>query len=274
MAAPPDLAATQALLGDLLRQFVPIGEHGEATRARVREVVAGNERLSPEAQAEIYREQFWLRHRDSLYEDLPALAHLLGDAAFEALARAYLASCPPDSWTLRDLPLKLPAFADAYRDFPPELAAAARDVCRFEVAFVPLFDGPERAPVELAKVQAVPADAWERARIELHPGLTLLRLGHAAHVLRGALRAGEAPARELAPCPAWLGMWRGGDGRVHYVELEPRELELLGALREGLPLGEACARAAGDSGDDLDAALMGWFARWAERGWVVDVVIG
>jgi len=69
---------------------------------------------------------------------------------------------------------------------------------------VPLFDGPERAPVELAKVQAVPADAWERARIALHPELTLLSLAYPAQVLRAAVREGEKPPRELAAWPTDL----------------------------------------------------------------------
>ena len=42
-------------------------------------VIAGNDRLTPEEQAEIYREQFWLRHRDVLRDDYPALRHLLGE---------------------------------------------------------------------------------------------------------------------------------------------------------------------------------------------------
>ena len=63
--------------------------------AEARRHVAGNARLTPEAQVDIYRRQFWLRHVDSLRDDYPGLVHVLGDDAFEAFARAYLATHAP-----------------------------------------------------------------------------------------------------------------------------------------------------------------------------------
>ncbi len=264
MTAPRELAATQTLLGGLLRQFQPLGEH--EARAAIRELVAGNDRLSPEEQAEIYREQFWLRHRDSLYEDFPALAYLIGDDAFEALARAYLAAWPPRSWTLRDLGDKLADFAAGY-DFPAE-GAAARDLIRYELAFVPLFDAAAAAPVELAKVQAIAPDAWERARVVLQPAFVLLDLAHPVHAFRDAVKDGKQPERRIAPARTLLAMWQAADLRVHHRELEPGEMAVLAALREGLPLGAACARAA-----DAAEAIERWFSAWARSGWVVDIQV-
>ena len=270
MAAPPDgLQATQEFLGGLLRQCESLAEAEGGVRAEIRRVVAGNDRLSPEQQADIYREQFWLRHRDSLYEDFPALAKLVGEDVFDALARDYLAAHPPRSWTLRDLGEDLADFADGWRGFG-EHAAAARDLCRYELAFVALFDAAAVAPVALAKVEAVPAEAWEGARIGLHPALTLLELGHPVHAYRLAVKNGEEPAA-LAAAPTCLAMWQGEDLRVHHRELEANELGLLLALRRGMALGPACEEVA--RGGDVSGSVGGWFASWAKSGWVVDITV-
>src|SRR5262245_22989540 len=90
-----DLARVMAELRDACRSPPPIADDPAASSI-ARTHVMGNERLTPEAQADIYRRQFWLRHVDSMLEDYPALAHLLGEDAFDAFARAYLVAHPPD----------------------------------------------------------------------------------------------------------------------------------------------------------------------------------
>ena len=72
------------------------------------EHVSGNARLSPVEQLEIYREQFWLRHTESLLEDFPGLSGILGQEAWEKLAEHYLHELAPDSYTLRNLGARLP----------------------------------------------------------------------------------------------------------------------------------------------------------------------
>jgi hypothetical protein len=270
----PSLRATQELLGGLFRRFEAIdAHHDQAVRAEVMHLVAGSDRLTPLEQAEIYREQFWLRHRDSLYEDFPALAHLLGNDAFEQLVRAYLLAHPPSSWTLRDLGGQLAEFIDGYEALAAD-AAAARELCRFELAFVAIFDAPEVPKVALDKVQALGADAWIRAGISFQPHLTLFSFAFPVHEYRRALRTDPEAPRAIAPRASHVALWRGTDLRVHHTELEAAEIALLRSLRQGLALGEACEAAAATSATDRDpfaTRLQGWFALWAQRGWVTDV---
>ncbi|MBM4358793.1 MAG: putative DNA-binding domain-containing protein [Deltaproteobacteria bacterium] len=270
---PPTLAEAQAFLGRMLQRSAPLaGATSEAERARIAALVTGNARLSPLEQVEIYREQFFLRHRDSLVEDFPALAYLLGRDAFHALVRAYLAAHPPASYTLRDLPLALPAFAAQYDGFSADLAAIARALARFEVAFITTFDSPEVAPVSPAKVAAIREDAWPNARLRLHPGLALFALDHPLHLFRSAVRRDEEPPRSLASGRVDVALWRGDDRRVHQTELEPAEHALLGALAEELTLEEACLRATSQT-EGAEPNVAAWFAGWARRGWVVDVLV-
>jgi hypothetical protein len=276
MAEPRDLRATQELLGNLLRRFDAIDHHPDGSvRDALAAVVSGNDRLTPLEQAEIYREQFWLRHRDSLYEDFPGLLRFLGHEAFDELAKSYLLAHPPSSWTLRDLPLKLAAHVADYDGFDPEQRDAARDLCRYELAFVPIFDAADVAPLDPAKLQAIAPEAWSRARIVLHPALTLFTLDYPVHRYRAAVRNEEEPPR-LDCAVTHLGLWRAGDLRVRHAELGADEIELLRALQGGELLGSACERAAERTGIEAErfaAQLQAWFASWAERGWVVDVVV-
>ncbi len=65
--------------------------------------IKANDRLTSLERLEIYSRSYWFRLLDSLRDDFPALAAVLGPPAFERLARAYLADCPSQSFTLRDL---------------------------------------------------------------------------------------------------------------------------------------------------------------------------
>jgi hypothetical protein len=262
----------QRLLGEAFRQFVPLTERDDL-RADLQAIVSGNDRLSPAEQAEIYREQFWLRHRDALWADYPGMRHLLGEHAFEAFLRAYLLARPPDSWTLRDLGNHIAAFAETYDAFPAELAAIVRDMARFELAFIDVWDGPEQASIALAAVEAVPPAAWADAKLVFHPVLTLLPLSHPVHLIRTKLRAGEEAPRELPCAPLYVVLWRGSDQKVHYRSIAATEHALLASLKSGQSLGAACEVAAALAEDPaaLGASISGWFRRWTERGWIVAI---
>ncbi|HEX7668691.1 MAG TPA: hypothetical protein VF395_03865, partial [Polyangiaceae bacterium] len=73
----PNLRETQEWMAELLRR-----PRALPPDARVSELaavhLAGNGRLAPDRQLEIYREQFWLRHTASLLEDFPGLSGVLG----------------------------------------------------------------------------------------------------------------------------------------------------------------------------------------------------
>ena len=82
-----------------------------------------NSRLTSLERLEIYSRSYWYRLLDALYEDFPGLRAVLGQRAFERLAKAYLANCPSASWTMRNLGSRLeewlrrnPAFAGGRLD--------------------------------------------------------------------------------------------------------------------------------------------------------------
>ncbi len=264
----------QRILGDAFRQFTPIGERVEIADD-VKSIVRGNDRLTPLQQAEIYREQFWLRHRDALYEDYPGMVYILGEDPFETFVRSYLLACPPDSWTLRDLGNRIATHAAEYDGFPADRADLVRDMATFELAFIDIWDGAGRDPIALTAVEAIPPEKWISARMTFHPLLTLLALSHPVHTLRTEIRGDGYPVVADVPKePTFIALWRGEDERVHYRGIDAAQDALVRSLRDGDTLGAACEHAATrtDEPETLGANLGGWFRGWAKRGWIVVVV--
>lgn len=277
MREPPDaphLRATQEFLSAAFQRSASVASDpglAEACTAHVR----GNERLSAAEQVDIYREQFWARHRDSLLEDFPGVHYLLGNQGFDAFCRAYLGEHPPRTPSLRELGADLARFAERYEGFPPALRAIARDMVRYELAFVDVFDGPEYAPLDPAKLAALPEGAIERARVVFHPLIQQMRLDYPVHRVRYAVKADEV-VPELEPLPARVVLFRV-EAVLRYEELSERAFALLLALREGVSLGPACERVAAGLGDADAEALAGevgaWFQQWAAWGWIVDLQV-
>ncbi|WP_437682480.1 HvfC/BufC family peptide modification chaperone [Sorangium sp. So ce131] len=279
--APP--AGLAALMGELTRMFTrgaPLPDDAELA-ARCGALVAGSARLAPAEQADIYRRQFWVRHTDALLEDHPGLAHVLGEDGFDAFARAYLAAHPPARFSLRDLGAHIADFASVYSGFPPALRDLARDMARYELALVDVFDGAAPPPLDPAKVTGMPDEGWTTARLVLHPLLALMELRYPVHLLRSELRQGKKPALP-EPRPVHLAVFRAADLTIRCEALEPPAFALLQALGRGAPLADACEEVAAGAAAGADeaapaalAARLGtWFQQWTSWGLIVDIAPG
>lgn len=229
----------------------------EDWRTRLAEVVRGAEEpdpswftgsatLTPAEQIGIYQEQYRLRMRRALVEDIPGVRHLLGARAEEVLDR-YLAERPTSSWTLNHLAYALPEWLDA-RGAP----IAVRDMARLEVAVARSFVARDPKPLDAGGL-------GPGTPLRLTPPTTLLRLHTDVHQVRARLRAGGTP-RPPRASDARVLVYRSG-GAVRHTELEPGAFALLEAFSEGASLDAVI-----DAVPDLDVAAVGrWFAWFAER---------
>lgn len=253
------LAETQARLAAAIRRLEPLSDPA------LEVIASGSERLSPLEQIEIYREQFWLRHRDCLRDDFAALVYLLGDERFDDLARSYLAARPPASFTLRDLGAALPTFLRSTAPWSDDLLLS--ELARVEWAFVDAFDAPDAPPFDPASIAGVAEDRWPGARIRFHPAAQRLALAFPSHDYRLAARSGRAPSRPAAR-DCQVVVYRGPE-LLHCLEVEPSAAMLLEELERGTALGLACERAAAASGlarDEFQGRLAGWFSTWTAAG--------
>ena len=243
-----------------------------------------NDRLTSRDRLEIYSRSYWFRLLDSLHDDFPGLASILGWPAFERLATAYLADCPSGSYTLRDLGSRLEAWLRAHSKYAGKNRAFALDMVRLEWAHIHAFDGPQHkalGPEDL--IELTP-----KLRVGLQPYISLLDLQYPVDDLRVKLNAADETSgaasnvalkkghRETGktgqakPQAIFLAVHRL-DLSVYYKRLSPEAFRLLRALRAGQSIEAAIGAAFTGSmvaPDEIGPLLQTWFAAWAEFGWL------
>lgn len=210
-------------------------------------IIKPNSRMSARERLEIYCRSYWFRVLDSFRDDFPGLKKVLGAAKFETMARAYLADCPSQSFTLRDLGSRLEQWLTAH----PEYGRLALDMARLEWAHIAAFDGASATPLPAEDIAALkPA-----SRVGLQPYISLLELRYPVDEIRLKTRT-----RRATPQPIFLAVHRV-DLIVHYRRMTAEEFHVLKALRDGRPIGRAIDGASPDS-------LLLWFSTWARFGWL------
>ena len=260
------LNEVQEFMAEVLQKPRPLAEHAKLAEATPG-LIAGNERLSPIEQLDIYREQFWLRHTGALEEDYKTLLQGLGHEAFHSMCADYIETHPPDSFSLRDLGAKLPAFLRATEPFAAD--ALACDLAEYEWAFVDAFDAPDAPPLDTAAIAAATEDDWSRAKLELAPSVQLIRARYPVDELRAAVQKDESPERP-DPKDVHLVVWRGPDA-MKYLDVEPAARALLRRLANGESLAGACEAIAVEE-PAIGEKVGPWFQQWSQFGWIARVV--
>lgn len=271
---PEELVRVQAFLQAAFRNDALLTDHGPLG-ARIAEHITGNDRLTPAEQAELYREQFFLRHVDSLIEDHPGLVFYLGDDQFSVFARSYLAAHPPKTPSLRDLGADIASFAASSASMPEHLRELATDMARYELCVIDLFDCTDAPPRDTARLAALPEEAWLTKSLVFTPILRLFEFRHRVPELRRAIKQGELTDREPPPAaPVYYGIFRTDEGIV-YEHLSAEAYALLLLLQGGEPLGSACEKLSQSIPEErvaqVEAEVGTWFQQWASWGWILDV---
>jgi hypothetical protein len=259
-------------------------DDGSSMSERAAAYVKPNRHLSSFERLEIYNRQYWFRVITALTEDYPALEAVLGAAAFDLLARSYLAAHPSRSFTLRNLGSRLPAWLAAHPEFAGDRPELACDVARLEWAYAEAFDLAEVAPLDAEEL----ARLDDGSRIGLQPHLQLLALHYpvddlvldvhhnqtraeaASQASSEVHTASEIEIPYVDRSDTWLAVHRY-ELVVYYRRLAPEEYELLSALQRGRSLGEALEAAFQNTvmtPQEQASSVGEWFANWAEFGWL------
>jgi hypothetical protein len=243
------------------------------------EFIKPNDRLTSFERLQLYNRMYWYRLFDAIRDDCPGLLSVLGDRGFWRLSQAYLAKCPSQSFTLRNLSSRL---ADFIRDNPKLTAprtALAIEVARFEWAQTVAFDGAAHDVVPVSYFAGTPPS---RIRLGIQPYVTLLELQHPVdkYILRMKKRdslrseASNTLAKPTAgvkvrrlPLPK-KGLTHVAvhrlEGQLFYKRLDPAAYRVLFALSKGQTLARAIA-AAGPGA--TPGRMRGWFKVWMALGW-------
>jgi hypothetical protein len=212
---------------------------------RTREVVLPSATLSAEERVGVYHDMYLPRMLEALESDYPALAHYLGEPAWQRLVRAYLDVHPSRSYSLNELGRRLPEFVRQARVSRP---AFCHDLARLEWAVAEVFDAPEEKPLGEADLAARGASDWQRVRLVPVPALRLLALewnsfewlsSYREYAVR---RRGAHRHPEIVRGRSFVVVYRR-DHAVKRRELDAAGFALLSDLVAGEPVGPAVARA-------------------------------
>ena len=248
-----------------------------------------NDRLNSFERLEIYNRVYWFRVLDCLYDDYPGLRAVLGDQKFMKLITAYLAKYPSISFTLRNLGSRLEKFIREEPKWAAPHRAAALDMVRFEWAQVIAFDDPGKPSITPDDIlDARP----EKLRLGLQPYLSLLQLNYAVDEFLIAVRKSESDVLRDEASNIVDAMPKASrrkkrrvrlpkkqkvhlavhrfDNMLYYKRLTPEAFAILGVLRNGETVANACALALARSKHkrvDRAAQIKDWFNDWSSLGW-------
>ncbi len=206
---------------------------------RTDSVVRPSASLTAPERVGVYHDMYLGRMKEALESDYPGLARFLGPEAWERLVADYVQAHPSRSYTLNVLGRRLPAFVRTARVPRP---AFCRDLARLEWAVAEVFDAEETPPLMEADLASIAPGEWERARLVPVAALQLLVLDHDAGAHLDALRDGKRRLPPVRRRRCRVVVYRRSYA-VFRREQEPPAFALLTDLAEGVPVGEAVARA-------------------------------
>ncbi len=130
-------------------------------------------KLSSERRLEVYRHNVFTNLRGALGDIFPVVKRIVGEVFFLHAADQFIRAHPSRSGDLNEFGREWPGFLAAYPHAAdlPYLA----DVARLEWVWHECFHAAEAAPLELARLATIPAEAHGELVFQLHPAARLLK---------------------------------------------------------------------------------------------------
>lgn len=229
------------------------------------DVILPSRQLTPVERLGIYHGMYLLRMEEALASDYPALKHFLGDSGFLDLVRAYVQGHPSVSHTLNRLGDRLPDYVREAPGLPRP--GFCHDLARLELAVSQVFDAPEMPVLDAAQVAAVPAEAWEGARLRPIEALRLLAFRYPVNDYVQSLRDDDHNHPRPRLKANWVAIYRCNYS-VYRLALSRAAHDLLTDLAAGRALGEAVSAALRRGGRRApgEGELNLWFRKWVAEG--------
>ena len=225
--------------------------------------VVGTPRVPVATRLGIYAAAYRSRLAEALESNYPALAKLLGEADFAALAADYIAAHDSPYFSIRYYGDALARFLATREDYAA--APVLAELAQWEWAMTAVFDAADVPPLSAGGLARIPPMQWARLRFRWHPSVQRLALCWNVPQLWQALSDdGERPKMTLAAVPTQWLLWR--ENLTTYFRSLPKiEASVLDAARSGWPFAELCTLLCEELGESEAAAqaatlLRGWIA--------------
>ncbi len=186
----------------------------------------------------VYRNNVAVSLKEALETGFPATARLLGPTNFETLAQGYLRARPPQS------PLMM-LFGEGFADYIAAIPALKSlgylpDVAQLEYAMRQSYHAGDAAPLDPAKLAALPPEALNKARLSFAPAVRLVLSDWPIHAIRQKALEEDAPNPPGTAQPVLITR-PDYDPVPHPLALE--QAVLIAALMDGATLSRALTQA-------------------------------
>jgi len=210
------------------------------------QLIKPTDRMSALDRLEVYHHGYHARLVDCLVDDYPVVQHAMGEKAFAALARKYIAAHPSTVPNLNGFGRRFAAFVgDGF----------IADLARLEWAMVEVIHGRRSPPLSAASLGLIPPESWPELRLMPNGTLRFLELDYPANAYFQAVRDGKKPRKPKAQRSA-TAVYRL-EARVWRMDFTPSMAAVLRALLAGAKLGEAL-----EASDPGEADVRMWFQEW------------
>jgi len=227
------------------------------------------QRLSGIEGLAIYQRSYHQRLLDCMRQQFPALCYLLGEQLLTDFAREYLATYPPESYTLYDLGRRFSLFLNETRpDKPPNEPEAwvdfMIDLSNYERQLFVLFDGPGHESKVFAKQDALDSELILQTSFSL--AQYRFPVADYYHQVQAKKKPSIPPAQ--VTCLALLRK----NYLTHTLPLAPQHHLFLSALQQGHGVQEAILLVAEHLNLDEDVVMQAWRSpdgirqRWIDAG--------
>jgi hypothetical protein len=203
----------------------PVDERSAARLVKPSATLSSLERI------DIYRQGYHARLIECLIDDYPVLQYALGEEAFEALCRHYIARHPSRAPSLNFFGRHMSELCRA-EALPNPLFAS--DLAALEWAVVLGIHAPTAPALGFEDLGQVPAERWPNARFTVNPSLQVLRLDYPVNAYLQAYRNDDEPTLP-GPSQCAVAVYRTGRS-VWRLELELTMVALIESLAGGATL--------------------------------------
>jgi hypothetical protein len=224
-----DLRAQQQWFADIVS--TPEAEPAPVDERSAARLITPSATLSSLERIDIYRQCYHARLIECLLDDYPVLQHALGEEAFEALCRRYIARHPSRAPSLNFFGRHMADFCRT--EALPEPAFAA-DLAALEWAVVLGIHAPTAPTIGFEDLGEVPPERWPGARFTVNPSLRVLRFDYPVNAYLHAYRNEQSPTVP-DPGKSAVAVYRTGRS-VWRLELEPTMVTLIESLAVGATL--------------------------------------
>lgn len=187
----------------------------------------------------VYRNAYVGRLVEVLGNEYGVLRAYMGEAAFDAMARAYIAAHPSRRQNARWVGAHLVGFLRRHEGYAPRGELA--DLAAIEMALSDAFDAEDADPLSEGVLAGVVPDQWGRLAFAPHPSTRSFEVGSNAFAIWRAVREeGAPPPAGEAGADRYLFVWR--DGTMPKIRVLDAEAWMAWQeMANGRTFGELCA---------------------------------